>query len=682
MARPTKTVRLDKVYQDSRAEFNRVQTATREERKQNRDDRRFCVIAGAQWEDNLGQQWANKPRLESNKIQLSVLKIQNEYKNNKITANYEPIDGAKGDQLADAMDDLYRATERRSVAEEAYDTAFDEGTTGGIGAWRLTTEYEDEFDPENDRQVIMIEPINDADTSVFHNLGAKRQDKSDAVKCWVLSSYTREEVNEEWDQDVASWPKATDDNDFDWVNVNDVYVAEYYQIEESTNTRYIYDMLDETEKTVWKSDIDDEDIEALEEGKLSIVDDIEAIGGVLKSTRKIKERVVHKYIMSGNGILEDCGIIAGKYIPIVMFYGKRSYIDNIERASGHVRLPRDMQRLNNMQISKLAEIASLSSVEKPIFLAEQVAAHKGMWEDDNIKDYPYLVVDPILDKDGNKIPAAAIDYTRAPNIPPALAGLLAYTGQDIKELLGSQENGEQMVSNIAADTVSLVQQRLDIQTFIYIYNFARSVQWSGIIFMHMAKEIYADKGRMVKGVTSQGTTRQIQLKREVTGEDGEVTIENDFSNANLELYVDVGPSSDTRRESTVKKLSAMLGLTKDPETASVVEILIMMNMSGEGLGDFREYFRKKAIRMGVVKPNEDEQKVLDAEREAAQNQEPTPEEKFLEESANKESADALKKTAETEAVAATIEKTRAQTEEILSGIERDDTKLLLDATED
>jgi hypothetical protein len=34
-------------------------------------------------------------------------------------------------------------------------------------------------------------------------------------------------------------------------------------------------------------------------------------------------------------------------------YGKRWFVDNIERCMGHVRLAKDPQRLKNMQLSKL-----------------------------------------------------------------------------------------------------------------------------------------------------------------------------------------------------------------------------------------------------------------------------------------------------------------------------------------
>ena len=52
----------------------------------------------------------------------------------------------------------------------------------------------------------------------------------------------------------------------------------------------------------------------------------------------------------------------------------------------HVRLAKDAQRLKNMQLSKLGEISSLSTVEKPIVTPEQIAGHQNMWKEDNIKD--------------------------------------------------------------------------------------------------------------------------------------------------------------------------------------------------------------------------------------------------------------------------------------------------------
>jgi hypothetical protein len=67
-------------------------------------------------------------------------------------------------------------------------------------------------------------------------------------------------------------------------------------------------------------------------------------------------------------------------------------------------------------VAKLGEISALSSVEKPILTPEQVAGHQVMWSEDNLKDYPYLLINPITDQNGNQSVSGPVAYTRAPNI--------------------------------------------------------------------------------------------------------------------------------------------------------------------------------------------------------------------------------------------------------------------------
>ncbi len=206
MARKTKSQKLAEIHASAVAKFDAIQSTVRDEREQCLKDRRFYSIPGAQWEGEFGQQFANKPKIEVNKIHLSVIRIINEYRNNRVTVNFVSKDGAKNDKFADVCDGLFRSDEQDSVAEEAYDNAFEEAVAGGIGAWRLTTKYEDEEDEENENQRICIEPIFDADSTVFFDLQAKRQDKSDAKECFVLTSMTKEAYINEWDDEPDSWP--------------------------------------------------------------------------------------------------------------------------------------------------------------------------------------------------------------------------------------------------------------------------------------------------------------------------------------------------------------------------------------------------------------------------------------------------------------------------------------------
>lgn len=134
MARLTKEERLANVHQDALTEFDTIQSAMRDERLQCLQDRRFYSIAGAQWEGALQDQFENKPRFEVNKVHLSVMRIINEYRNNRITVDYVSKEGNEDDRLADACDGLYRADEQDSGADEAYDNAFEEAVGGGFGA--------------------------------------------------------------------------------------------------------------------------------------------------------------------------------------------------------------------------------------------------------------------------------------------------------------------------------------------------------------------------------------------------------------------------------------------------------------------------------------------------------------------------------------------------------------------
>jgi hypothetical protein len=67
------------------------------------------------------------------------MRIINEYRNNRITVDFISKEGDEDDRLADACDGLYRADEEDSVADEAYDNAFEEAVGGGFGAWRCGT---------------------------------------------------------------------------------------------------------------------------------------------------------------------------------------------------------------------------------------------------------------------------------------------------------------------------------------------------------------------------------------------------------------------------------------------------------------------------------------------------------------------------------------------------------------
>jgi hypothetical protein len=648
-----KETELYDVHQEARIEFEQIQSALYQERMNCLQDRRFCSLSGAQWEGPLGEQFENKPRFEVNKVHMAVQRIINEYRNNRISVSFVSREGEEYDKLADTCAGLYRADEQDSGAEEAYDNAFEEAVMGGFGAWRLRTEYSNDEDPEDDKQRVCIEPIFDADTSVYFDLGAKRQDKADAKRCFVLTSMTREAYKAEYDDDPATWPKTITRSQFDWYTPSIVYVCEYYKLEEVSEQIRIYKDFNGKEESL-RAD----EIELKEEQML-------ATGWKEVRRKKIKARKVHKYIMSGSKILEDCGYISGKHIPIIPVYGKRWFVDNVERCMGHVRLAKDAQRLKNMQLSKLGEIAALSAMEKPILLPEQVAGHQLMWAEDNLKNYPYLLINPITDANGNPAAGGPVAYTKPAMIAPSMAALLAITEADMQEILGSPQQGEKMVSHLSGKTVELIQQRLDMQTFVYMSNMSKAIKRCGEVWLSIARDIFVEQGRKMKSVGENGKMEPVELMKPIVNEEGEIEYENDLSGADYDVQVLVGPASSTKRQATVRALTDMMTMTQDPELTQVLSAMAMLNMEGEGISDVRDYFRLKLLRMGVLKPTEAEAQQLAQE---AQNVKPDPQAQYLQAASEQAIAQASKAQADSILAVAKAEETRAKTTETLSKV--------------
>jgi hypothetical protein len=637
MAGISKAQRLADIHAEALIEFDEIQEAQREVRLQCLQDRRFYSIAGAQWEGALSDQFDNKPQFEFNKTHLALIRIFNEYRNNRITVDFEAKDG-EDDELADTCDGLYRADEQACTADEAYDNTFEEGVGGGMGAWRVRADYEDDEDDENSQQRLCMEPIFDADSCVFFDLGAKRQDKADAKRCYVLTPYTPRAFIDEFGEDGATWPKGIQQSWFDWFTPKLIWVCELYRVEESTQVLHFFRGLDESQDEVSHTD------EELKDQDL--VDELRATGYREVRQKKVKRRRVHKYIMSGAKILSDEGYIAGTEIPIVPFYGKRWVVDGVERFMGHVRLAKDAQRLTNMLLSWLADIAARFDVEKPIVTPEQIAGHADMWARDNVERFSHLLLNPIRDDVTGLVMPNQLQYTKAPDVPPAMAALAQIAGQALEDMLGNQQAGEQLQPNLSGKAVELIQNRLDMQVFIYMSNLAKAMKRGGQIWLSMKKDIVTEESRRMKTVDSAGNASSVVMNQPVM-QDGKITMKNDLSKANFDVNVNVGPSSSSKRSATVRVLSAMSATVQDPATAAILNGLIMMNMEGEGLEDARDFFRRQLVQQGVIKPTPEEAQELQAQQQAASQQPPDAQTQYLLSVAQQAQADAAQARAKT-----------------------------------
>jgi hypothetical protein len=225
-----------------------------------------------------------------------------------------------------------------------------------------------------------------------------------------------------------------------------------------------------------------------------------------------------------------------------------------------------------------------------------------------------------------------------------------------------------MVRNISGKAVEMIQSRLDMQTFIYMSNFAKGMKRCGEIWLSMAREVYSEDGRKMKAITASGDVQAVELmKPMVDQETGEIILQNDLSSASFDVDVEVGPSSSSKRAATVRALTGMMAITSDPETSQVLQAMAMMNMEGEGISDVRDFFRKKLVRMGVVEPTEAEAEELAAMMQGQQD----PNAIFLQAAAEEAIAKAAKARADTVKTVADAELSRARTVETLAKVDMD-----------
>lgn len=649
---------LEEIHAEALKRFDKIISAVREVREQCLEDRRFAAVSGAMWEGDAGAQFANKPKYEVNLAKQAVERIITEYRNNRIAVDFVSTDTVQDASFADDCDAILRGDMYESGGEEAVDNCVNEGVSGGMGALRLFTDYEDHYNEDNDRQKIKIVPVYDADKSVFFDLASKLYDKSDAKYAFLVLSMTTEEYEDKYDDSPDSWDNSVSDTEFDWSTDDGVYIAEYYEVKDYEEKVYTFIGLTGEEDRYFEHDFEDNpDLE----------DDLNAQGLYYVSDRTVKRKRVHKYILSGGSVLEDCGYIAGSCIPLVPYYGNREFIDGVEVVSGEVRWLKDISRLKNMGYGILGEIAAKGSYRKPIFYPEQVLGHEQKWADDDVDNYPFLTINPLTDAAGNKIPQGPVGYKEPPAIPQSVQNLMAQVDQDIKDLVGNKAEGEKIRSNLSGDAVDLIQQKIDMHAYLYFSNLAKTQKRLGEVWLSMASDVYVEEGRELLVTDEENKMATVEIaKPYYDSETGKTKYKNDFKNAKFKVIVDVGPASSSKRHAAVRKFVQMMPMVKSQQTAEVLEALAMMNMDGEGVNETRGYWRMKLIKMGVIKPTQEEaesiQKELANTPKDAQTQ-------YLEAASEEALAKAQKSKADTMLQVAKTEETKAKTAETLAEID-------------
>lgn len=656
--------KMDDWHRKALCNFDNAWSATQDMREQIIEAQRFVRVSGAQWEGSTNAGYSfdegrfeHYPRFELNKIARECDRIIGEYRQNRISVRFRPKDGQASEALAEKMNGKFRADYQETSGGEACDNAFDDAVTGGFGCWRMCADYEDEMDPSNEQRRISLLPVYDPATCVFFDQDSKQYDRSDAMWAMEMFSMTPKAFEAEYPESTAaSLPKDDSGTQYDWSTPDAIYVARYYEVR-----------IEKVKISAWRNPITGATAIYDEDQIADIEDELKDGEFEMLGEREVKKRRVYCGLMSGAEWLEEPKRIPGEHIPLIPVYGRRSFVDNQERIEGHAAKAMDAQRLENLMVSMIADNATQAGGDGiPVVDVDMIPGPlSDHWAERNKKRPAYLPMVSLKNKNGDITAAAEVSsYTPPTQMPPALAGLLQYTGTAIQQITGASQL-ENMPSNIATDTVDSIFNRMDTQSYIYMDNMAKSMRRAGVVWLSMAREVYGSDTPM-RIVNEDGSDDVALMNGAVIDrQTGEEVALNDLSQGNYEVTVDVGQSFSTRRDATVKSLLSMLALIP-PGTPKhdLVSSMILDNMDGEGIDDLKEYNRNQLLLSGVIKPRTPEEKQMVAQAQAQQQNQPSPD--MVTALANQQLAVAENKKADNQAMSLQIEAAKVITQDKLA----------------
>lgn len=630
-------------------------------REQMSDDLLFYWVT--QWDDTLLDGTNLSYRGEFNILRKAGRQVMADLRANPIQVNFDPKDPNREDG-ADFLDGKYRADDRKNTSIEAYDYAGQDSVVCGFGAWEMYADYETSKDGSNN-QVINRRFIPEACNTAFCDPNAKALDKSDAMYWSLLTAYS-EDGYKQLVTDLTGEEEPVIDPDFSspsksfvfpWFSEDQkVYVTRFYhkkKIKDKILT--LTDIFGSTKKVSEKMLADD-------------MDELLDLGYTITDSKEIERWEVRLYIASGERVLRET-VIPCEHIPVIPAYGERAFIEGEEYISGITRLAKDPQRLRNFQMSYLADIMSRSPRPKPIFFEEQIGKFHYMYDENGSdNNYPYLLQHR-KSASGEDLPIGPVAQMPEQTVPQSLMVGLELTQGAVEDVANPGVPQNIADPDLSGKAVIALQNQINKQSYIYQHNMKFAKRYDGIVYASMASYIY-DAPRKTQIELPDGKRKTVSVMDSIIDESGNQKTVNDITNAEFEVFADIGPSYDTQKQETVETLSNMLQVTPPSDPLfKVVQLKMLQLANGVQFDDIRDYARKQLVVMGINEAETEEEQQLLAQSQQDQG----PDAMTLAAMAEMEKAQADKMDAETKMIGAQTDQFNAETKRMDTMIKAQET---------
>ena len=172
-----------------------AQSADEDIREIARECNHFIDDQDGQWDPGIINQMGDRPRFTFDEVSGTVDSIAGDLEETEFAIKITPAGGEATEDIAEIYDGLIRNIQSISDASDVYGAAGRALATVGMDGWRVTTDWAQSDSFDQDFFIVKIANYLDR---VWFDVGAEKQDMSDARYCFVLQALTKADYDEKF----------------------------------------------------------------------------------------------------------------------------------------------------------------------------------------------------------------------------------------------------------------------------------------------------------------------------------------------------------------------------------------------------------------------------------------------------------------------------------------------------
>jgi hypothetical protein len=530
-----------------RRRFRLMEEADHDNRMEAQRDMEFLHVPGAQWDEDVKKARGSRPCYEFNKTRIKAKRVVNEMRANRPAGKVRAVEDSDR-KTAEVIEGLGRNILSVCDFDTIADYAGEYQVGGGLGAWRIVTEYmDDSFD-----QDIIVKPIPNP-FNLYWDPASVDPLHRDAEDWCLLDRISKSAYAEKWPKakKIDFDADTSFDDDADWHDETTVRVCEYH----------------------WREPYDKRLLQ-LKDGRV-IDADSEAAQLIQKEMiRRERTARCHRILMcvaSGDAILEGPVELKGKYHRFVAFHGEWIVIDGKPQWCGLTRYAKDAQRAYNVASTAVTETIASAPNTHYWVTTDQAAGNTGQWNKAIAENLPFLVYNADAKTPGPPTRSGGAD------VPVALLQEAQIRDQELKDVTGVYDASLGERSNEKSGVaIARRSEQTQIVNFNFPDNMAKAKQLTVTIINDLIPHYY-DAERTVRVIGQDGAEEYVKIN--TVGLDpvtGEPVLLNDLTRGKYDVTVTVGPSFATQRQQAAETYTQMAA--QDPALMPTAADLVYQAM--------------------------------------------------------------------------------------------------------